>query len=88
MISAHEAFGQSREDQGEVSSGARDLARELDLDHAPEPGGLQQIGTCRRCGMVAQDKDAMWVHQPSVGEIDAGEEWIDRNATVAADTNR
>jgi hypothetical protein len=56
------------------------LAVELDLNHVPQPGGLEEIGTCRRCGfIIAQGQQGVWRHQPSVGEIDAGEAWLDRN---------
>ena len=80
MVSADEALGHPWGDQGDELPEARVLAGELDLNHVPEPGCLQEIGTCRKCGLIiAQDKQGIWSHQPSVGELDAGEAWIDRN---------
>lgn len=80
MVSADEALGNRWECQGDELPEARSLAGRLDLNHAPEPGGLREIGTCRRCGLIiAKDKQGAWSHQPSVGEIDAGEAWISRN---------
>ena len=71
---------QSGEDEGDELPEARVLAGKLDLNHAPKPGGLKEIGTCRRCGLIiAKDKQGVWSHQPSAGEFDAGEAWIDRN---------
>jgi hypothetical protein len=59
---------------------ARILADELDLDHAPEPGGLEDIGTCRTCGfIIAEDEHGAWRHLASVGEIDAGQACLDRH---------
>ncbi len=59
---------------------ALDLAGDLDGDHAPEPGALQEIGTCRRCGLlIARNTQGVWSHRPSVGELDAGRTWLGRN---------
>lgn len=66
--------------EGTGSPEGRDLAEALDANHAPEPGSLRELGTCRRCGLItARDKDEVWRHQPSVEEIDAGEVWLDRH---------
>lgn len=71
---------QSQEDEGDELPETRVLADENDRNHAPEPGGRQEIGTCRRCGLIiAQDQRVVSSHQPSVGEFDAGRAWIDRN---------
>jgi len=73
-------MGRSREDLGDELPEARALAAELDLNHPSDPGGLEEIGTCRTCGLIiAQGDEGVWTHQPSVGEIDAGEAWLDRN---------
>lgn len=73
-------LGRSGESKGDEVPEARTLAADLDRNHPPEPGGLKEIGTCRRCGLIiAQDDAGVWSHQPSVGEIDAGETWLDRN---------
>ena len=73
-------MGRSCEDLRDEVPEARALAVELDLNHSSDPGGLEEIGTCRTCGLIiAQDNDGAWSHQPSVGEIDAGETWLDRN---------
>jgi hypothetical protein len=78
------ASGERGGDQVDQSPEAQDLAGELDLNHAAEPGGLEEIGTCRRCGfIVAQDNQGRWRHQPSVGEIDAGEAWLASNPAAA-----
>ena len=67
-------------DEDDQLAEARALAGELDLNHAPEPGALREIGVCRRCGMiVARDKQGRWSHQPSVGELEAGKAWMERN---------
>ena len=73
-------MGRSREDLGDELPEARALAAELDLNHPSDPGGLEEIGTCRTCGLIiAQGDEGVWTHRPSVGEIDAGEAWLDRN---------
>jgi hypothetical protein len=80
-MSTNETLGRSDEDRGDALPEARALAAQLDTNHAAEPGGLQDIGTCRRCGMlIATDEQGVWRHRPSVGEIDAGELWINQNA--------
>ena len=78
-------LGLSQRDEGGELAEARALAGELDLNHAPEPGDLQEIGTCRRCGLIiVLDKQGVWSHEPSVGEIDAGGAWINRNPSGGA----
>jgi predicted dinucleotide-binding enzyme len=89
-MTTNETLGRSDEDRGDELPEARARSDELDANHAAEPGGLQGIGTCRTCGMmIAKDQRGVWRHQPSVGEINAGEMWIDRNATrPTADRDR
>jgi len=83
-VLADEVLEESWKDGGDESE-ARELAAELDANHAPEPGALPNIGTCRRCGLlVAQDDQGTWSHRPSVGEIDAGHMWIDRHTSTPA----
>ena len=68
----------------DMLSGARDAARELDADHAPEPDGLADIGTCRICGLlIGRDHLGTWSHRPSVGEIDSAEAWLGRHGRGA-----
>jgi hypothetical protein len=74
------ALGEFRGEQGDKLPQARALAVEPDLNHAPEPGGLQEIGTCRACGfIIAEDEQGEWHHQPSVAVVDAGQTRLDRN---------
>lgn len=76
------ALGEFWASEADQVARARVLAGELDLNHAPEPGGLEDIGTCRRCGfIIAEDDQGVWHHWPSVGEIDDGQAWLDRNST-------
>jgi hypothetical protein len=78
-------MGRSRDDPGNELSEARELAGRLDLDHAPDPGGLEEIGTCRTCGLlIARDGRGVWSHQPAVGEIDSAEAWLDHHPGAAA----
>jgi hypothetical protein len=68
---------------------AREIGHELDADHAAEPGGLMQIGTCRTCGLlIARSRRGTWSHRPSVGEIDAAQSWLLRHAGVAVVATR
>jgi predicted dinucleotide-binding enzyme len=86
VVSADQKPGYSWDGQGDQLAEARALAAELDHNHAPEPGGLQEIGTCRKCGLlIARDARGVWSHRPSIGGTDAGEAWIDRNPSGGRD---
>jgi hypothetical protein len=75
-----EGLGHFWSDERDELPGARVLAGALDLNHPSEPGGLQEIGTCRTCGLIiARDKQGIWSHQPSVEEFGAGQAWIDHH---------
>ena len=59
---------------------ARGVAQALDANHVSEPGDLQEIGTCRACGMlISRNEQGTWSHGASVGEIDAAEVWLNRH---------
>jgi hypothetical protein len=84
-MSTNETLGRADEGRGDALPEAQALSDRLDANHPAEPGGLQGIGTCRICGMlIAKDERGVWLHRPSVGEIDAGEMWIHRNVTGPA----
>ncbi len=53
------------------------LGERLDANHPAEPGGLQSIGTCRRCGyLIFDSRDRGWRHLPSVEELEKARSWL------------
>ena len=59
---------------------ARGVAQALDANHFPQPGDLQEIGTCRACGMlISRNVQGSWSHDASASKIDAAEVWLSRH---------
>lgn len=65
---------------------AEDIARDLDNNHPADPGELQDIGTCRTCGLlIVRNENGTWSHLPSVDEADQAGRWIDRHDEIKQD---
>ena len=62
---------------GQLALEAVRLGERLDANHPADPGGLESIGTCRKCGYLIFDaRGRGWQHLPSVEELDTGGRWL------------
>ena len=56
------------------------VARDLDSSHCADPGELQDIGTCRTCGLViGRYQNGTWSHLPSISENYPAGEWLNHH---------
>jgi hypothetical protein len=76
-MASNQHLNRSDQNPGAPALEAVRLGERLDANHPADPGGLQSIGTCRKCGyLIFESHGRGWKHLPSVEEREKAGKWL------------